>query len=89
MALGASARQVVQLVMRETLGWVALGATPGLGAAPAITRWVESLLFALNPHDPLTIGLAMLVLLAVGAVTGYLPARRAARVDPSIALRSE
>jgi len=89
MALGASSRRVMQLVMRETLGWVVLGVTLGLGAALATTRWVESLLFGLKPRDPLTIGLAMLVLLAVAAVAGYLPARRAARVDPLVALRRE
>jgi ABC-type antimicrobial peptide transport system permease subunit len=55
----------------------------------AATRWVKSLLFGLQPHDPLTIGLAVLVLLAVAAVAGYLPARRAARVDPMVALRHD
>jgi len=89
MALGANTRRVVLLVMRETLGWVVLGLTLGLGAALATTRWVEVMLFGLKPRDPLTIGLAVLVLLAVAAVTGYLPARRAARVDPLAALRSE
>jgi len=89
MALGASGRQVMQLVMRETLGWVALGVTLGFGAVLATTRWVESLLFGLKPRDPLTMGLAALVLLVVAAVAGYLPARRATRVDPLIALRRE
>src|SRR5262249_15359955 len=78
MALGANANRVVGLVLRETLGWVALGMALGLGVALATMRWVESLLFGLKPHDPLTIGLAALVLLAVAAVAGYLPARRAA-----------
>ena len=89
MALGANASRVVRLVLLETLGWVALGVTLGLGAALATTRWLESLLFGLKPHDPLTIGLAALVLLAVATVAGYLPARRAARVDPLVALRHE
>jgi predicted permease len=89
MALGASAQRVVRLVLRETLLWVALGVVIGLGAALATTRWVESLLFGLKPNDPLTIGLAALVLLAVAAVAGYLPARRAARVDPLVAVRHE
>src|SRR5262245_59401300 len=89
MALGASASRVLRLVLRETLWWVALGLTLGLGAALVALRWLESLLFGLKPHDPLTIGLAVLVLLAVAAVAGYLPARRAARVDPLIALRHE
>ncbi|MGH9851678.1 MAG: FtsX-like permease family protein, partial [Blastocatellia bacterium] len=89
MALGASAQQVVRLVLRQTLAWVALGVAIGLGAALATTRWAESLLFGLKPNDPLTIGLAALALLAVAAVAGYLPARRAARVDPLVALRHE
>jgi predicted permease len=89
MALGASSRQVLQLVLRESLLWVAIGVASGLGAALATTRWVESLLFGLRPHDPLAIGLAAIVLLAVAAIAAYLPARRASRVDPMAALRCE
>jgi ABC-type antimicrobial peptide transport system permease subunit len=89
MALGANANRVVRLVLRETLGWVALGVGLGLSAALATTRWLESLLFGLKPHDPLTIGLAALVLLSVATVAGYLPARRASRIDPLKALRHE
>jgi predicted permease len=89
MALGANAHRIMQSVMRETLGPVALGILIGLGAALATTRWVESLLFGLKPHDPLTIGLAALLLMAVASIAGYLPARRAARVDPMAALRCE
>jgi predicted permease len=88
-ALGANARQVVRLVLGQTLLWVALGEALGLGAALFATRWAESLLFGLKPNDPLTIGLAALVLLAVAGVAGYLPARRAAQVDPLVALRHE
>jgi predicted permease len=89
MALGADASRVVRLVVRETLGWVAFGIALGLGAALTTTRWLESLLFGLKPSDPLTIGLAALILLAVAAIAGYLPARRASRVDPLVALRHE
>jgi predicted permease len=89
MALGASARRVVQLVLGETLWLVGIGVVIGLGAALAATRWVKSLLFGLQPHDPLTIGLAVFVLLAVAAVAGYLPVRRASRVDPMVALRHD
>jgi ABC-type antimicrobial peptide transport system permease subunit len=89
MALGANANRVVRLVLRETLGWVVLGVALGLGAALATTSWVESMLFGLKPRDPLTIGVAALVLLVVAAIAGYLPARRAARVDPLVALRHE
>ncbi|MEW6125613.1 MAG: ABC transporter permease [Acidobacteriota bacterium] len=89
MALGASAGRVRRLVLREMLGWVALGVAIGLGAALLATQWAESLLFGLKPNDPLTIGLAVALLLAVAAVAGYLPARRAAKVDPLVALRCE
>ena len=89
MALGANARQIVRLVLGETLWMVGIGIVIGLGATWAATRWVASLLFGLQPQDPLTIGLAVLVLLAVAAVAGYLPARRATRVDPLVALKYE
>jgi ABC-type antimicrobial peptide transport system permease subunit len=89
MALGASARRVVQMMLGETLRLVGVGVVIGLGVALAATRWVKSLLFGLQPHDPLTIGLAVLGLLIVAALAGYLPARRAARVDPLVALRHD
>jgi macrolide transport system ATP-binding/permease protein len=89
MALGASAGGVVHFVLRSILRWVALGLLLGLGSALVATHWVESLLFGLKPNDPLTIGLALLVLLAVAAIAGYLPARRAARIDPLVSLRHE
>jgi predicted permease len=89
MALGASAGSVAQLVLRETMWLVGIGVVIGLGAALAATRWVKSLLYGLQPHDPLTIGLAVLTLLTVAAIAGYLPARRASRVDPMVALRHD
>ncbi|HSE98289.1 MAG TPA: FtsX-like permease family protein, partial [Blastocatellia bacterium] len=89
MALGAQAGDVIKLVMRETMLLVTIGVAIGLGAALATTRLISSMLFGLTPNDPLTIGLAALVLSAVAAVAGYLPARRAARVNPIVALRHE
>jgi predicted permease len=89
MALGAQKRDVVRLVMRETMLLVAIGVIIGLGASLATTRLIASLLYGLTPNDPLTIALAGLLLLMVAALAGYLPARRAARVDPMVALRHE
>ncbi len=89
MALGAQRRDVVGLVLRETMLLVVIGVITGLSAALATTRLITSLLYGLTPNDPLTIGLASLLLLAVAALAGYLPARRAARVDPMEALRHE
>jgi ABC-type antimicrobial peptide transport system permease subunit len=89
MALGAQRRSVVGLVMRQTMLLVIIGVVIGLGAALASTRLIASLLYGLTPNDPLTIALAGLLLLTVAALAGYLPARRAARVDPMIALRHE
>jgi ABC-type antimicrobial peptide transport system permease subunit len=88
-ALGANARQIMRLILSETLWLVGIGIMIGLGATWAATRWVASLLFGLPPHDPLTIGLAALVLLAVATVAGCLPARRATKVDPLVALKCE
>ena len=89
MALGARSADVVKLVLKETLWMVVIGVAIGLGAALATTRLVASLLFGLKPYDPLTMAVAVLLLLAVAALAGYLPARRAARVEPLTALRYE
>src|SRR5215813_2224045 len=89
MALGAQRRDVVWLVMREVSLLVAVGAGAGLAAAMATTRLVSTLLYDLEPNDPTTIALATLLMIGVAALAGYLPARRAARVDPMIALRHE
>ncbi len=89
MALGAARGDVLRLVMREGLAPVLIGVAIGLPAAIAGGRLITSLLFGLTPADPLTICAATLLLLAVAALAGYLPARRAARVDPMTALRCE
>ncbi|MEK6303552.1 MAG: ABC transporter permease [Acidobacteriota bacterium] len=89
MALGASAPRVTRMVMRETMGVVLLGVVIGLGAAVATTRLIAAMLFGLAPTDPVTISVAVLLMTGVAAVAGYLPARRAARVDPMVALRYE
>jgi predicted permease len=89
LALGARGRDVVGLVMRETMLLVAIGVIIGLGAALLSTHLLTSWLYGLTPNDPPTIALASLLLLTVAALAGYLPARRAARVDPMIALKHE
>jgi predicted permease len=89
MALGARRGDVVALVLKESMTMVGAGIAIGLAAALAASRYVASLLFGLEPTDAFTIGAAVLVMAAVSLVAGYLPARRAARVDPMVALRYE
>jgi predicted permease len=89
MALGAQRRDVVGLVLRETMLLVVIGVIIGLSASLGATRFIASWLYGLTPNDPLTIASASLLLLTVAALAGYLPARRAARVDPMVALRHE
>jgi predicted permease len=89
MALGATAIAVTRMVMRETISVVLIGVAIGLGAAMATTRLIEGALFGLTPTEPITISIAVLLMVGVAAVAGYLPARRAAKVDPMIALRYE
>jgi predicted permease len=89
MALGAQRFDVVRMIMRESIVLVGAGIVIGIGAALASGRLVATLLFGLQPTDPGTIALAVAVLLTVSALAGYLPARRAARVDPMVALRAE
>jgi ABC-type antimicrobial peptide transport system permease subunit len=89
MALGAQKSDVLWLVMRETLVLLAAGAAIGVPAALAAARLIKSLLFGLDPWDPPTIACATMVLFAAGALAGFLPAHRAASVEPTQALRSE
>ena len=89
MALGAQSRSVLWLVLREALLLVGIGLVVGVLASLALTKTAASLLYELKPNDPLTIAMATLVLMVVALLAGYLPARRAARVDPMVALRDE
>jgi ABC-type antimicrobial peptide transport system permease subunit len=89
MALGAQRGNVLRMVMSESLLLVLIGSVIGLAAALATTRLIAGMLFGLTPNDPLTLALATLLLLAVAALAGWLPARRAAQVDPLVALRDE
>jgi len=89
MALGAQRGDVLRLVMSESMRLVALGVVVGLAVAVASGRFVASLLFGIPATDTLTIAVAMTVMVLVSAVAGYLPARRASRVDPLVALHYE
>jgi predicted permease len=89
MALGAQRLDVLRLVMRESMILVLAGVAIGMGLAIAAGRLVTSLLFGLAATDAITMTLAMTVMVLVSAVAGYLPARRASRVDPMVALHYE
>jgi ABC-type antimicrobial peptide transport system permease subunit len=89
MALGAMAGNVVWLVMREALLMIAFGIALGLPAAYALTKLVQSQLYGIDPGDPRSIVVATLLLVAVTAAAGYIPARRAAFFDPLRILRYE
>jgi predicted permease len=89
MALGAQRNDVVAMVMRESLVLVFVGLAVGLAAALAAGMFITTLLYGLGAGDPLTILLASLVMTTVAIFAGYLPARRASRVEPTEALRYE
>jgi predicted permease len=89
MALGAARGDVRWLVMREIALLVGVGIVIGIPATLAGGRLVSHMLFGLRGTDALSLGMAVAILLAVGSIAGYLPARRASRVDPMVALRYE
>ena len=88
-AVGARPLTVVWMVLRETLILVAIGAALGALASVAVSRYVSSQLFGVAPGDLVATSLALVVLLAVTTAAGYIPARRASRIDPVVALRHE
>jgi ABC-type antimicrobial peptide transport system permease subunit len=87
MAVGASRRSVWRLVLREEMISVALGLTAGLLASLAVNRVLQSQLVGVSPYDPLTLIATPILLLFVAVLACQLPARRAMRVDPAVALR--
>jgi ABC-type antimicrobial peptide transport system permease subunit len=89
MALGAGRAKVVWLVMRESLILAGLGLVIGLPVALAAEQLVSEMLFGLKPTDPMSLAGAVALLLAFALLAGYLPARKASRVDPMVALRYE
>jgi putative ABC transport system permease protein len=89
MALGARRGDVIRAILRETAWLVAAGVVLGLVAAPAASRVLANLLFGLAPTDAVTFTIVVAVLAVVALLASALPARRAARVDPVIALRAE
>src|SRR5690606_10248015 len=89
MALGAPRAAVVRSVLGRGLWLTGIGVCAGIAGALGVSRWVRSLMFGVSPTDPFTLALAMAVVTSVALLASYLPARRASRVDPLVALRSE
>ena len=89
MALGAQRHDVLRLVMRESMLLVIIGVSAGLAIALFAGRFVATLLYGVPPTDALALALAIFVMIVVSAIAGYIPARRASRVDPMVALHYE
>ena len=89
MALGAQRKQILWMVLREALLLVAKGVAIGIPIALVATRLIASLLFGVKTTDLATFSIAVLLLLATAFLASYLPARRATKVDPIVALRTD
>jgi len=88
-ALGAARREVLSMVLRETLGLTSIGIALGLVFALATSQLIANMLYGVPAQDPVTLVAVSVVLTAVAAVAGWIPARRAMLVDPMVALRYE
>jgi ABC-type antimicrobial peptide transport system permease subunit len=89
MALGAQERDVLRLVVKQGLALAVVGAMVGIGVALGVTRYLTSMLYGVHANDPVTIGAVAVLLALVALAACYIPARRATRVDPMVALRYE
>lgn len=89
MALGAQPGSVLSMILRETLTLTLIGIAVGIPCAMAAARLIRRLLFNVTLYDPMTLALVPLVLISVGTLASYIPARRAMKVDPLVALRHE
>jgi len=89
MALGAGRADVLRMVASMGLRLVAVGVAIGLAASVVVNRLIASQIWGVSAHDPLTLSIVVSVMAVVGFAACYLPARRATRVDPMIALRCE
>jgi len=89
MALGAARRDVLRLVLARALRVVVAGVVLGLIGAFGVTRLLQTFLFGVTPTDPIAFTVVTLVLIAVGLTAAWVPARRATRIDPVVALRAE
>jgi predicted permease len=89
MALGATSGAVLSLILKRGAILILIGSAAGLAGAIALTRFIKTLLFGVNATDPATFGLIALLLVVVALIASYIPARRAAKVDPMVALRHE
>ena len=89
MALGASSGALQRAILLQTLGLAACGLVLGTGASVLMTQALRGLLFGVTPNDPVTFVGMLIVLIGVAAAAGYLPARRASKIDPMIALRAD
>jgi ABC-type antimicrobial peptide transport system permease subunit len=88
-SLGAEQRSVIWLLARSAIGMVACGCVAGVGLGLLLSRFVRSQLYGISPADLATIGVAIGVLLCTALAAALIPAVRAARVDPTVALRNE
>ena len=88
-ALGAQPSDVLRMVLRDGLGLAAIGVAAGSLAAAVGTRAIRTFLYGVDPTDPFTFAAALCALFGVAALACYLPARRATRVDPLVAMRAE
>ena len=89
MAVGAHGRDVTTMIVEDSFKPIAGGAALGLLAAMAASKALRSFLFGVTANDPLTLALATTLLVGVGLAASWIPARRAARVDPMIAMKAD